>query len=165
MSMGGSTFQSSNASPNSTSREGITSGFVTAFTASARASDIGGGGWRNKRPSSSLEDAECEDDVDYDGGEESSASLVDEKMSLDGDISPVLISTSWTPNLFNKINLGEGGDANVMGGGNGASEKKAAWLLMNLSVKDGEFGGAGVVTSAKEEMEGPRVKRRRATSF
>jgi hypothetical protein len=48
----------------------------------------------------------------------------------------------------------------------GGAEKKAAWLLMKLSVKDGEFGGGGA--SAAEggaDADGHRVKRRRATSM
>lgn len=39
----------------------------------------------------------------------------------------------------------------------GCAERKAAWLLMKLSMKDGEFAGNG--------SEGPRIKRRRATSM
>ncbi|KAA8571863.1 hypothetical protein EYC84_001819 [Monilinia fructicola] len=61
-------------------------------------------------------------------------------------------------------------------------EKKAAWLLMKLSVKDGEVAAAspllpsismagtpmmGSVKWCKDEMggDGPRVKRRRALSM
>ena len=61
------------------------------------------------------------------------------------------------------------------GGEGGASEKKAAWLLMNLSVKDGEFGASvsasasatgSVYRSGEEGVgDGPRVKRRRALSM
>jgi hypothetical protein len=51
-------------------------------------------------------------------------------------------------------------------GGIGGAEKKAAWLLMKLSVKDGEQCGAEA--RGEKELEGddaPRVKRRRATSY
>ena len=132
------------------------------------------GTWRAKRRVEELEDADHEDDVDYDGGEESSASLVDEKMSVDEDVNSGVHG-----------NVGEGSGGN--GGGNGSSEKKAAWLLMNLSVKDGEFGGAGGsggsggladglgdglgglggLGMGRERFreEGRRIKRRRATSM
>lgn len=55
-----------------------------------------------------------------------------------------------------------------MEGGIGGAEKKAAWLLMKLSVRDGEVGqgvGMGCAGEVKDESEGPRVKRRRATSY
>ncbi|KAK2630614.1 hypothetical protein QTJ16_001434 [Diplocarpon rosae] len=43
----------------------------------------------------------------------------------------------------------------------GGAEKKAAWLLMNLSVQDGECGASTDCGLG----EGPRIKRRRATSM
>ena len=52
---------------------------------------------------------------------------------------------------------GEGDRDVMMEEGVSGAEKKAAWLLMKLSVRD----GAGEAS----EGEGPRVKRRRATSF
>jgi hypothetical protein len=50
---------------------------------------------------------------------------------------------------------------------NGGAEKKAAWLLMKLSVKDGEddFGGLSIGLKANIDGQGPRIKRRRATSM
>jgi hypothetical protein len=53
----------------------------------------------------------------------------------------------------------DGGDTET---GEGA-EKKAAWLLMKLSVRDGEWKDAAGGNDAEED--GPRVKRRRATSY
>jgi hypothetical protein len=47
--------------------------------------------------------------------------------------------------------------------GIGGAEKKAAWLLMKLSVKDGECGAE--VAKEREMSDGPRIKRRRATSM
>jgi len=46
-------------------------------------------------------------------------------------------------------------------------ERKAAWLLMNLSVRDGECGPISPKAEEKiiKAKEGPRVKRRRATSM
>jgi hypothetical protein len=49
-----------------------------------------------------------------------------------------------------------------VGNGSGGAEKKAAWLLMKLSVKDGECGTEAM---KEKEGEGPRIKRRRATSM
>ncbi|OWP05517.1 hypothetical protein B2J93_7861 [Marssonina coronariae] len=43
----------------------------------------------------------------------------------------------------------------------GGAERKAAWLLLNLSVQDGEGGGSPDCGPG----EGPRIKRRRATSM
>lgn len=58
----------------------------------------------------------------------------------------------------------------------GGAEKKAAWLLMKLSVKDGENCAAAAASSPvplmdddkrapEDDIEGPRVKRLRATSL
>lgn len=54
-----------------------------------------------------------------------------------------------------------------LSGGPSGAEKKAAWLLMNLSVKDGECGAEAAAGLVRQRalMEGPRVKRRRATSM
>ena len=53
-------------------------------------------------------------------------------------------------------------------GADGRVEKKAAWLLMKLSVNDGESGiesGRDFEDDEKQSLEGPRIKRRRATSL
>lgn len=75
-------------------------------------------------------------DDEYDGEESASASVTDDKAS--------------------SVGSGKGSDALMEDVG--GVEKKAAWLLMNLSVKDGECGEG-------KESEGPRIKRRRATSM
>jgi hypothetical protein len=99
-----------------------------------------GGTWRGKRRADKV-DA----DDEYDG--EESASVTDDKASVDVD------------------DKGSDREMEDMCGAGGV-EKKAAWLLMNLSVKDGE-SGESVKEAARNEkdfLEGPRVKRRRATS-
>jgi len=59
----------------------------------------------------------------------------------------------------------KGGDVKAMEGDKG-EEKKAAWLLMKLSVKDGEMEIDGDRCEREEEgLEGPRVKRRRGVSL
>lgn len=95
------------------------------------------GSWRNKRPADEVDG----DDHGYDG-EESGESVTDDK-SADED---------------------KAGDGDTsMGGG---VEKKAAWLLMKLSVKDGERAGETLEAEKGEAVDdGPRVKRRRATSM
>jgi hypothetical protein len=97
--------------------------------------------WRNKRRAEEVE----ADDHGYDG-EESGESITDdksaddEKATVDGDCS-----------------RGENGV--------GGTEKKAAWLLMKLSVKDGERASETLQAEKGTVMGyGPRVKRRRATS-
>ena len=58
---------------------------------------------------------------------------------------------------------GGGGGAN---GIQGKEEKKAAWLLMKLSVKDGESTtGENAGGGWNGDVDGPRVKRRRALSM
>ncbi|PMD47817.1 hypothetical protein L207DRAFT_416387 [Hyaloscypha variabilis F] len=96
--------------------------------------------WRGKRRA-----AEVDADNEYDG--EESASVTDEKGSMDEKCSD---------KEMEDVSPGVGA------GGGGAAEKKAAWLLMKLSVKDGECS-----TEARNEQEddGPRIKRRRATSM
>lgn len=79
-------------------------------------------------------------DDEYDG--EESASPTDDKMS----------------------EIEKSGDKEMDDVSFGGAEKKAAWLLMKLSVKDGECGAeASRVHDAMED--GPRIKRRRATSM
>lgn len=84
------------------------------------------------------------DNDEYDGGE-SATSVTDDKGSVGDE---------------------KGSDRemeDVGSNGVGGAEKKAAWLLMKLSVKDGECGvEAG---KEKDSDEGPRIKRRRATSM
>jgi hypothetical protein len=100
----------------------------------------GMGSWHAKRRVEEVNAA----DEEYDG-EESSASVTDDKMSGD-----------------EKGSVGDR-DVDDVCGSSGGAEKNAAWLLMKLSVKDGECGvEAG---KEKEVLEGPRVKRRRATSM
>lgn len=88
--------------------------------------------WRGKRR---VEELDADADAEYDGEESGSgrsggsSENSDTAMSIDAD------------------------------GTVGGAEKKAAWLLMNLSVKDGEFNSEGV-----KESDGPRVKRRRAAT-
>ena len=101
------------------------------------------GTWRGKR----LAD-EVDADDEYDG--EESASVTDDKASVD---------------VEDKGSDREMGD---MSGVAGCVEKKAAFLLMKLSVKDGESGAEPMKDTARNEkdlLEGPRVKRRRATSM
>jgi hypothetical protein len=99
------------------------------------------GTWRNKRR---VEEVDA-DDEGYDG-EESAESGRDDKSADEEKTSD--------------------GDVSMSGSGVGGAEKKAAWLLMKLSVKDGERGG-DILGGAKEKEcdEAPRVKRRRATSM
>ncbi len=49
--------------------------------------------------------------------------------------------------------------------GSSVAEKNAAWMLMKLSVGDGECGSEIYETVEREESNEPRVKRRRATSL
>jgi hypothetical protein len=87
-------------------------------------------------------------DDDYDG--EESASVTDDKASTDAE---------------DKASDREIGDISSTAGG---VEKKAAWLLMKLSVKDGESCSEAVRDVARKErdlVDGPRIKRRRATSM
>jgi hypothetical protein len=95
------------------------------------------GTWRGKRRAE-----EIDADDEYDG--EESASLTDEKGSADEKCSDHEVE-------------------DVNASGICGSEKKAAWLLMKLSVRDGECGAEAL--KEKEVGEGPRIKRRRATSM
>lgn len=94
---------------------------------------------------------EVSTDEEYDGGE-SRTSPTDDKCSehSDKEVRDTTIGRA---------------------GGVGGTEKKAAWLLMKLSVKDGECGteaaGLGATGDDDKEIfdvEGPRIKRRKATS-
>ena len=95
--------------------------------------------WRNTKRRVEEVDA----DEEYDG--EESASVTDDKGSGDE----------------------KGSDRDMEDvGGSGGVEKKAAWLLMKLSVKDGECGQEAMdIAEERDMVEGPRVKRRRATSM
>lgn len=101
-------------------------------------------------------------DEEYDGGEESgSVTGTDDKGSVDEKI----IDDAGSAN----VSVADSSSATSIGG----AEKKAAWLLMKLSVKDGESGagaGSGGVEATHRhatgaESDGPRIKRRRATSM
>jgi hypothetical protein len=98
---------------------------------------ISPGTWRGKRR---VEEVDADDE--YDG--EESASPTDDKGSTD-----------------EKGSDREMEDVSGIGG----VEKKAAWLLMKLSVKDGECGAEALKGKESEVSEGPRIKRRRATSM
>jgi hypothetical protein len=101
------------------------------------------GTWRGKRRAE-----EIDADDEYDGGE----SCTDEKGSVDVE------------DKSSDREMEDVGAVAVAGG----AEKKAAWLLMKLSVKDGETGAGSATEGGREEkddFEGPRVKRRRATSM
>jgi len=80
---------------------------------------------------------EVDADDEYDGGESAVASITDDKAS----------------------DIGRGSDREME---DVSSEKKAAWLLMKLSVKDGEC--AAEASREREVYDGPRVKRRRASN-
>jgi hypothetical protein len=101
------------------------------------------GTWRVKRR---VDEVDADDE--YDG--EESASVTDDKASVDVE------------------DKGSDREMEDLSGAAGGAEKKAAWLLMKLSVKDGEGGAESAREMAKEEkdlFQGPRVKRRRATSM
>ena len=90
---------------------------------------------------------EVDADDEYDG--EESASVTDDKVSVD---------------VEDKSSDREMED----NGGAEGVEKKAAWLLMKLSVKDGESSAEFAMETPRKErdlLEGPRVKRRRPTSM
>ena len=91
------------------------------------------GTWRGKRR---VEEVDADDEYD---GEDSSTSVTDGKMSSD--------------------EKGSDKEMEDVGG----TEKKAAWLLMKLSVKDGEC--AAEALKEKKMLDGPRIKRMRATSM
>ncbi|KAB8301349.1 hypothetical protein EYC80_003230 [Monilinia laxa] len=139
-------------------------------------------------------------DEEYDGGEESASATGDEKSpgrarSDDKTVERenLLTSTLLTSaSLTNEANFAQNqiqsnikangkvpGEQTTMAVGD---EKKAAWLLMKLSVKDGEVAAASPLLPSismaatpilrsikwyKDEMDGdgPRVKRRRALSM
>lgn len=98
--------------------------------------------WRNKRRANEIE----ADDHGYDG--ESGESITDDKS---GDNEKTAVDGHNCSDRDNTI---------------GGAEKKAAWLLMNLSVKDGEcINETPQAGKGKDEDCGPRVKRRRAKSM
>ena len=102
--------------------------------------------WRNKRRVEELGEADTDADADADAdvdadGEDSSG--VDDKASEKSDSTSAI-----------EVDNGVGG-----------AEKKAAWLLMKLSVKDGEQGGSEALGKVGEDEDAPRIKRRRATSY
>ena len=97
--------------------------------------------WHNKRRAEEVE----ADDHGYDG-EESGESIPDDKSADDEKMAD------------DSRNNGE----NMTGG----VEKKAAWLLMKLSVKDGECASDTLQADKEPFVDyGPRVKRRRAKSM
>jgi hypothetical protein len=99
--------------------------------------------WRNKRRANEIE----AEDHGYDG-EESGESITDDK-SAD-----------------NEKTAGDGDDCSNGDNTIGGVEKKAAWLLMKLSVKDGErINETSQAENGKDLDCGPRVKRRRAKSM
>jgi len=122
---------------------------------------MGRGVWRGeKRRVQELESTTDVADEEYDG-EESAGDITDaDRAGSDegGDREEVLGARSVTEN---------GGNGSTTAG----EEKKAAWLLMKLSVKDGEAsgneGGGRLMSPNGEDgdLDGPRVKRRRATSM
>lgn len=155
--------------------------------------------WRAKRRAEELDgnisderDRERERDIhrshptdeEYDG-EESASATGDEKSPIADDrtitFGPRAHVTNMTRNhQYNTMAREEiSGDKITNAAGD---EKKAAWLLMKLSVKDGEAGaalpslpsvsavGTPLMGSAKwikdeGDSDGPRVKRRRALSM
>jgi hypothetical protein len=108
---------------------------LSAIPRSSGLVDIPMATWRGKRR---VEKVDADDE--YDG--EESASVTDEKGS---------------DKEMEDISSGPGA-----GGVGGAAEKKAAWLLMKLSVKDGE---CSMEALEENQSEGPRLKKRRATSM
>lgn len=96
--------------------------------------------WRNKRRAEEVE----ADERGYDG-EESGDSIPDDKSADDEK---------------------QGEDDCAKGENIGGVEKKAAWLLMKLSVKDGERATDTQQVDTDHSADcGPRVKRRRAQSM
>ncbi|EKD17802.1 APSES transcription factor Xbp1 [Drepanopeziza brunnea f. sp. 'multigermtubi' MB_m1] len=108
------------------------------------------------------EDVDADDEYD---GEDSS--VADDKAS--GGMSVMDDhSTSFSPGGVGcqdwDRDRARDGERDVMREEVGGAERKAAWLLMKLSVRDGECGAtARERAAAGEEEEGPRIKRRRAT--
>lgn len=103
------------------------------------------GPWPGKRRAD-----EIDADDEYDG--EESGSVTDDKVSVDAE------------------DKGSDLEMEDMRSGAGGVEKKAAFLLMKLSVKDGESSTDSAMEAAgpggeRDLSEGPRVKRRRATSM
>lgn len=116
------------------------------------------GTWRTGPIKRRVEEVDADDE--YDG--ETASVVTDDKASAD-----------W------KVEWSRNGSDREMEDASGGAEKKAAWLLMKLSVKDGESGGEGMGGKERDARafggagmgmgmagsEGPRIKRRRATSF
>ncbi|PVH75447.1 hypothetical protein DL98DRAFT_575047 [Cadophora sp. DSE1049] len=121
------------------------------------------GTWRSGPSKRRVEEVDADDE--YDG--ETASVVTDDKGSADGK----------------GVGSANGSDREMEDVG--GAEKKAAWLLMKLSVKDGEAGGemyGGKEGSRERDVgrgfgggvgigvgmggcEGPRIKRRRATSM
>jgi len=116
---------------------------LSAIPRSSGLVDIPIASWRGKRR---VEEVDADDE--YDG--EESASVTDEKGSLDEKVG-------GSDKEMEDVSAGR------VGTGGGAAEKKAAWLLMRLSVKDGETACGAEMK--EKEGDGPRIKRRRATSM
>jgi hypothetical protein len=114
--------------------------------------------------------ADLDADKDYDGGEESgSVTGTDDRGSLDGktisEQDDVSMADGGNVSVVGDTSCGVG---NKTGTGIGGAEKKAAWLLMRLSVKDGESGagfrGLGADDS-EGKVDGPLFKKRRVVSM
>ncbi len=130
------------------------------------------------RPQNKRRVDEVDADDEYDGEEESgSITGTDDKGSIDEKISERgcgegsgMAGSSANGSVAGDVSSTNSQSRNGIGGGDiGGVEKKAAWLLMKLSVKDGESSlHLGLQTATREGEaeadEGPRVKRRRATS-
>ena len=125
------------------------------------------GTWRSGPSKRRVEEVDADDE--YDG--ETASVVTDDKGSADGKCG---------------VGSANGGGSDMEMEDVGGVERKAAWLLMKLSVKDGEAGaemyggkdrseergcggvgvGVGVgMGGAMGGFEGPRIKRRRATSM
>jgi hypothetical protein len=124
-------------------------GMGGALTGSLASAALVGSGWRNKRRV---------EEVDVSDGEKSGYEGEESGESVGGrDDKSVAEGKS-------DADADADGEDVMMGG----VEKKAAWLLMKLSVKDGEAGSTccGGGTERKDEGDSPRVKRtKRATSL
>ncbi|TVY56466.1 hypothetical protein LCER1_G002215 [Lachnellula cervina] len=127
---------SANSSMNVSPHHKLAPGLNPILSAIPRSADVPMGGmW----PTIKRRVDEVDADDEYDGAE--SASVTDDKASDNG----------------------KGSDKEMEDVSIGGQEQKAAWLLMKLSVKDRECSAEA--SREKYELEGPRIKRRRATSM
>jgi hypothetical protein len=137
------------AIPRSSGMPDVQMGMGGALTGSLASAALVGSGWRNKRRV---------EEVDVSDGEKSGYEGEESGESVGGrDDKSVAEGKS-------DADADADGEDVMMGG----VEKKAAWLLMKLSVKDGEAGSTccGGGTERKDEGDSPRVKRtKRATSL